>query len=155
MVLANRNLSVKVRVCPVGITAKTVTARNVNAMFIAAIFFCLPEVRDAFKLGNFPLNQVTIKLGLGLSTTSAAVSIVEATLEQKPVERLVHKQLASSFSIVKSFRVTRIGGGENDKGNIITSVAGTAAVVIAINDVEGVTGSQSRAAIISFRITHR
>ena len=56
MVLANGNFSVEVWMRPVRITAKTITARNVNAMFIAAIFFCLPEVRDAFKLGNFPLN---------------------------------------------------------------------------------------------------
>ena len=61
VVLTDRNFSVKVSVRPVRVTAKTVTARNVNAMFIAAIFFGLPEVRDAFEFGKFTLNQIAIK----------------------------------------------------------------------------------------------
>lgn len=50
-VLANGNFGVEVRVRPVCITTKTVTARDMNGMFIATIFFGLPEVRNAFKFG--------------------------------------------------------------------------------------------------------
>ena len=62
MVSANRNFSVEVRVTPVRITAETIAASNMDAMFIAAVFFGLPEVRNALKLGNFTLNQIAIKL---------------------------------------------------------------------------------------------
>lgn len=56
VVLSNGNFSVEVGMRPVGITTKTVTARNVNAMFVIAIFFGHPEVRNALKLGKFTLN---------------------------------------------------------------------------------------------------
>ena len=62
MVSANRNFSVEVRVTPVRITAETIAASNMDAMFVATIFFGLPQVRNPFKLGNFALNQIAIKL---------------------------------------------------------------------------------------------
>jgi len=62
MVSANRNFSVEVRVTPVRITAETIAASNMDAMFVVTIFFRLPEVRNALKLGNFTLNQIAIKL---------------------------------------------------------------------------------------------
>lgn len=61
MVLANGNFSVKVRVRPISIPAKAITASNVNIMFVAAVFFGFPKIRDALKLGKFALNKVTIK----------------------------------------------------------------------------------------------
>ena len=62
MVLADRNLSVEVRVNPITIAAEAVPASDTNVMFVAAIFFRLPEIGDAFKLGKFALNKVAIKL---------------------------------------------------------------------------------------------
>ena len=62
MVLANRNFGVEVGVTPVRISAKAVTAGDMNTMFITAIFFSLPEIGHAFKLGKFTLNQIAIKL---------------------------------------------------------------------------------------------
>ena len=124
-------------------------------MFITAIFFGLPEVRDAFEFGKFALNQIAVKFRLSLSTASAAMSILKATLKQETVVRFIHKKLASGFPIIESFGVTRIGGSENDEGNIIASVTRTATVVITIGDVETVTGSHSGAAIISLGIAHR
>ena len=62
MILADRNLSVEVGMRPVRIAAKTTAARDTNVMLIAAIFFSLPEIGDAFKLGEFALNQIAIKL---------------------------------------------------------------------------------------------
>lgn len=56
MILSDRNFSVKVRVRPGRVTAKTITASDVNAVFITTIFFGLPEVRNAFKGGKFTLN---------------------------------------------------------------------------------------------------
>ena len=56
MVLTNGNFGVEVGVAPVAISAKTTAASDVNAMFISAIFFSLPEVGNALKLGNFTLN---------------------------------------------------------------------------------------------------
>ena len=76
VVVANGNLSVKVGVRPVGITSKTVTAGDVNAVFISTVFFSLPEVGNAFKFGEFALNQIAIKFGFSLSTASAAVSVI-------------------------------------------------------------------------------
>ena len=62
MVSANGNFSVEVGVTPVRISAKAVTAGDMNTMFITAIFFSLPEIRNIFKLGEFALNQIAIKL---------------------------------------------------------------------------------------------
>ena len=56
MVVANGNFSVEVGVTPVRITAETIAASNMDAMFIAAIFFGLPKIGNALKLGNFTLN---------------------------------------------------------------------------------------------------
>ena len=61
MVVANGNFSVEVGVTPVRITAETIAASNMDAMFIPAIFFGLPEIGYALKLGNFALNQISIK----------------------------------------------------------------------------------------------
>ena len=91
MVSANRNFGVEVWVRPVCVSAKAVTARDMNGIFITTIFFSLPEVRNALKLGNFPLNQIAIKFGFGLSSTGASISVREATLKQKPVEGFIHK----------------------------------------------------------------
>ena len=155
MVVANGNFGVEVWVRPVRITAKAVTASDVNAMFVTAIFFRLPEIGHAFELSKFALNQIAIKLGFGLRATSTAVGVVEPTLKQKPVLRLVHEELPRRFTVVESFGVVRVGGSEDDKGHVVASVAGTAAVVVAIENVKGVAGNHRRTAIISFRITHR
>ena len=56
MVSTNGNFSVEVGVTPVRITAKTIAASNMDAMFIATIFFGLPEVRNTFKFRKFALN---------------------------------------------------------------------------------------------------
>ena len=73
-----------------------------------------------------------------MSTTGAAISVIEATLKQKPVERFIHEELARSLAVIERFRLVRVGGSEYDKGNIVASVAGAPTVVIAIEDVEGV-----------------
>ena len=62
VVLANGNFCVEVWMNPVTITSKAVTARDMNGMFIPTIFFSLPEIGHAFKLGKFTLNQIAIKL---------------------------------------------------------------------------------------------
>ena len=51
VVLANGNFGVEVWMNPVTITSKAVTASDMNAMFVTAIFFGLPEVRNALKFG--------------------------------------------------------------------------------------------------------
>ena len=152
MVLADRNLSVEVRVNPITIAAKTVAASDTNVMFVAAIFFGFPEIGDAFKLGKFALNKVAIKLGFGLSSTSAAVSIVETALKQESVLWLVHEKLARSFAVIDSFGLVRVGGSEDDEGHVVARVSGTATVVVAIDDVERVARSHGGAALVSFRI---
>ena len=75
-------------------------------------------------------------------------------MKQKPVEGLVHEELARSFSVVESFGLVRVRSSEDDKGHVIASITGAPTVVIAIEDVEGVAGGQSGAAIVAFRITH-
>ena len=60
-VLTNRNLGVEFQMRPITITAKAVAARDLNSLFVAAIFFGLPEIGYALKLGNFALNQIAIK----------------------------------------------------------------------------------------------
>ena len=62
MVLANGNFSVEVWMNPVRISAEAVPARDTNVMLVAAVFFGFPEIGDAFKLGQFTLNKVAIKL---------------------------------------------------------------------------------------------
>lgn len=89
-----------------------------------------------------------------MSPTGTASRVVKTTLKQETVERLIHEKLASSFTVIKSFRIIRLGSSEDDKSNVITSVAGATAVVFAVKNVEGVARSQSRATIISFGITH-
>ena len=56
VVLPDRNLVIEVGMRPVRITTKATATRDMNVKFIAAIFFRLPQVRNAFKLGNFTLN---------------------------------------------------------------------------------------------------
>ena len=60
-VLTDRNFGVEFRMRPIDITAKAVDARDLNSVFVAAVFFGLPEIGNAFKLGEFALNQISIK----------------------------------------------------------------------------------------------
>ena len=152
MVVANGNFGVEIRMRPVSITAKTVTARNVNAMFITAIFFSLPEIGHAFKLRKFTLNKVTIKFRFSLSPTGTAMRVVEATLKQKPVVRFIHEELTCGLAIVERFGFIRVGGSKNDESHVVTSVTSAPTIIFAIENVEGMAGSQSRAAIIPFGI---
>ena len=76
-------------------------------------------------------------------------------MKQKPIKGLVHKQLPCRFAIVERFGLVRVGGSEDDKSHVVASVAGAPAVVVAIENVKGMTRNHRRTAIISFRITHR
>jgi len=67
MVSANGNFSVEVWMNPVRISAEAVPASDTNVMFVAAIFFSLPEIWNSFKLRKFTLNKVTIKFRFNLS----------------------------------------------------------------------------------------
>ena len=138
MVSANGNFCVKIGVAPVAISAKTTAASNMDSMFVIAIFFRFPEIGNLLQLGEFTLNQIAIKFRFSLSPTSAAARVVKPTLKQESVERFVHEQLPCRFAIVERFRIIRIGGSEDDEGNIVASVTGAPTVVIAIEDVEGV-----------------
>ena len=138
MVVANGNFGVEVWMNPVRISAEAVPASDTNVMFVAAIFFRLPEIWNSFKLRKFTLNKVTIKFRFSLSPTGTATRVVKAALKQEPVLWLVHEKLPRSFAVIDSFGLVRVGGSEDDEGHVVSSVAGTATVVIAINDVEGV-----------------
>ena len=61
MVFANGDFCVEIGMRPVGISAEAVAAANVDVAFIAAIFFCEPEIGSVFKFGKFALNEVAIK----------------------------------------------------------------------------------------------
>ena len=61
VVLANGNFGVEFGMNPVDITAEAVAAHDLNTVFVAAVFFGLPEIGNAFKLGEFALNQISIK----------------------------------------------------------------------------------------------
>ena len=61
MVLTNGNFGVEVGMKPVDVTAKAVAAHDLDSVFVAAVFFGLPEIGNAFKLGDFALNQIAIK----------------------------------------------------------------------------------------------
>ena len=61
MVGANGNFCIEIGMVPISITAEAVALANVNVVLVAAIFFGLPEIWNAFKLGQFALNQVAIK----------------------------------------------------------------------------------------------
>lgn len=152
MVLTDRNFSIKIRVRPVSITAKAIAATNVNGMFVTAIFFSLPEVGHVFKLRKFTLNKVTIKFRFSLSPTGTAMRVVEPTLKQKPVVRFIHEELTCGLAIVERFGFIRVGGSKNDESHVVTSVTRAPTIIFAIENVEGMAGSQSRAAIIPFGI---
>ena len=53
---ANRNFSIEVGVAPISIPAKALAFAKVDAVFVAAIFLGLPEIGNAFKLGQLALN---------------------------------------------------------------------------------------------------
>lgn len=82
------------------------------------------------------------------------MSVVKTALKQEPVERLIHEELPRSLAVVESFGLIGVGGSENDEGNVVASVAGTATVVIAIEDVERVARSHGGAALVPFRVAH-
>ena len=82
------------------------------------------------------------------------MSVVEAALKQEPVERLVHEELTGGLAVIESFGIVRVGCSENDESYVVASVSGTATVVIAIDDVEGVAGSHGRTTLVSFRVAH-
>ena len=126
---------------PVDITAKAVAANDLNAMFVVAIFFGLPKIGNLLKLGEFALNQIAIKFGFGLSTASATVRVIEPTLKQESVVRLIHEKLARGLAVVESFGIVRVGGSEDDESHVVAGVTGTATVVVTIHDVEGVAGN--------------
>lgn len=154
MVSANGNFSVEIGVRPITVSTETVAASDVNAIFVAAIFFSFPEIGHTLKFGNFALNQIAIKFRFSLCATSAAVRVIQPTLKQESVVRFVHEKLARSLAIVESFGLVRIGSSEDDKSHVVASIAGASAVVVAIHDVKGMTRNHRRTAIISFRITH-
>ena len=81
MVVANGNFGVEVWMNPVRISAEAVPASDMNVMFVAAIFFSLPEIWNSFKLRKFTLDKVTIKFRFSLSPTGTAMSVVKATLK--------------------------------------------------------------------------
>ena len=138
MVLTNGNFSVEVWMNPVRISAEAVPASDTNVMFVAAIFFSLPEIWNSFKLRKFTLNKVTIKFRFSLSPTGTAARVVKSTLKQKPVVRFIHEELTCGLAIVERFGFIRVGGSKNDESHVVTSVTGAPTVVIAIEDVEGV-----------------
>ena len=69
-----------------------IATKIIDVMFVAAVFFGLPEIRDAFKLGKFALNKVVIKL--------------------------VHEELPRSFAVVDSFGFIW-GGGHAKRDSIL------------------------------------
>ena len=94
MVGANGNLGIEIAMTPIAITAEALALAKIDAVFVVAIFLGLPEVRNAFKLRQFTLNQIAIKFRLSLIAASSAVGIVEPTLEQEPVVRFIGENLA-------------------------------------------------------------
>ena len=155
VIVANGNFGVEVPVSPVRITAETRAAPDMDVVFVIAVFFSFPEVGNTFKGRKFALNQIAIKLRLGLRTRSTTVGIVKATLDQKSVEGLIHEKLSRSLAIIESFGNIGVGGSENDESHIIASITRTAAIIIAISVVERVAGSEHRAAQVAFGIGHR
>ena len=154
MVFANGNLGVKLRMNPIRITAEAVTSVNVDVAFVAAVFLGEPKIGSIFEFRKFALNKVAIKLRFSLGAASSAACFVKAALKQKTVARLVHEKLPRSFAVVESFWNIWVGSGENDESDAITSIAGTAAVVIAVGGIEGMATDKSIAAFIVFRIRH-
>ena len=62
--------------------------------------------------------------------------------------------MSRSFTVIESFGLVGIGCSENDESYVVASVAGTATVVIAIEDVERMAGSHCGATPVPFRIAH-
>ena len=68
--------------------------------------------------------------------------------------RLVHEKLPRSFAVVERFWNIWVGSGENDESDAITSIAGTAAIIIAVGGIEGMATDKSVTAFVVFRIRH-
>ncbi len=123
-------------------------------MLVAAVFFSEPKIGNAFEFGQFALNQIAVKIRLNLIAAGAAVSVVKSTLQEQPVVRFVHEELTTGLSIVERFGVVGVGRREDDKSHIVASVAATAAIIFAVDDVEGVARGQHRAALVVLGIAH-
>jgi len=82
------------------------------------------------------------------------MGVIKATLEQKPVERFVCEDLSRSLAVVESFGNIGVGSGKYDEGEIVASIAGTAAVVFAVGNVEGMAGGKSGSAPVALGIGH-
>ena len=89
-----------------------------------------------------------------MSSASTAISVVKSALQKQSVVRFVCEDLPRGFTVVERFGLVGLGGGENDKSNVVAGVAGAPAVVFAVNDVEAVAAGQHGAALVVFRIAH-
>ena len=126
---------------PIRIAAKTTAASDINVALVPAIFFSLPEIRNAFKLGKFTLNQVAIKIRFGLRTVRAAACVVKATLQKEPIVGLVHEKLARGLAIVERFGIIGVCRREDDKSHVVAGITATAAIIIVIGGIERMTRS--------------
>ena len=89
-----------------------------------------------------------------MSTASTAVSIVKTTLQEQSVVRFVHEELTAGLSIVEGFGNVGVSCSENDESHLVASVSGTAAIIFAVDDVEGMARGKRGAAFVAFRIAH-
>ena len=90
-----------------------------------------------------------------MSSASAAVSVVKSALQKQSVVRFVCEDLPRSLAVVERFGLVWISRRENDKSNVVASVAGAPAVVFAVGDVEAVAAGQHGAALVVLGIAHR
>ena len=47
------------------------------------------------------------------------MGVVKATLKQKPIKGLVHKQLPCRLAVIERFRIIRIRGSQDDKSHVV------------------------------------
>ena len=89
-----------------------------------------------------------------MSSASTAISVVKSALQEQSVVGLIGENLTRGFAVVESFGIIGLGGGEDDKSDVVAGVARTAAVVFAVSNVEAVATGHSGAALVVFWVTH-
>ena len=80
--LVNGQLRAEIRNFPILVAAEAEIRIDRDVPLVTVVVFGLPQVGNAFKSGNFALDQVAIQVGVFLMSARAAIGVVQTALQE-------------------------------------------------------------------------